>query len=95
MTVEVLVWEPGWFGSHCCVRDIKISSGTNVCRGLPAVLSLCSQALSSTTDAVLILRAIASFHQHSMLLAHGQQGNDHLRLVLHSCLASCFSTSLK
>ena len=33
-------------------------------------------------SAVLTLKLLAAFHEHSLLLAYGQQSNDHLRLVI-------------
>ena len=33
-------------------------------------------------SAVLTLHLVAMFHEHSLLLAYGQQTNDHLRLVI-------------
>lgn len=32
--------------------------------------------------AVLTLKAVAAFYEHTLLLAYGQQNNDHLRLKL-------------
>ncbi|KAL0025119.1 hypothetical protein WJX77_000492 [Trebouxia sp. C0004] len=32
--------------------------------------------------AVLVLKLVAAFHEHTLLLAYGQQANDHLRLQI-------------
>ena len=51
----LFVMEPAWFGSQCCVKYTRMSSGMAVCRILlHASCLLCSQLVSSLMAACLI-----------------------------------------
>ena len=64
--------------------------------GLKAQLTQQRDALTSEwseencqgQSAVLTLKLLAAFHEHSLLLAYGQQSNDHLRLVIQEDVSS-------
>ena len=60
MCSPVLVAEPAWLGSQCCVKYTNISSGMTVCSVLlPVALTVCSHSASSDTAPFLVCRVLA------------------------------------